>query len=163
MHFLFNACQFKGYQNILRLSWRPFAFTQAWTVIDKYRQVWNIALNFYLSCFRYVVYSTLDRSFLDLHCKVYVLGNSSLLSSPILIGLYHILIYHISYLLTTDYHILFVKIMVKCKKKDFVGWIIFYVRTMHLILSQIIFLMLPLNVLLLLNGIDCYSSKPYMG
>ena len=147
----------------MRLSWRPFAFTQAWTVIDKYKQVWNIALNFYLSYFRYVVYSILDRSFLDLHCKVYVLGNSSLLSSPILIGLYHILIYHILYLLTTDCYILSAKIMVKWKKKDFVGWIIFYVRTMHLILSQIIFLMLPLNVLLLLNGIDCYSSKPYMG
>ena len=158
MHFLFNACHLEVYQNILRLSCRPLVFTQAWMVIDKYRQLWNIALNFYLSCFRYVAYSTFDRSFLDLHCKVYVLGNSSLLSLPTLIGLYHIFIYHISYLLTIDCYILFVKIIAKCKKKDFVGWIIFYVRTVHL--SQLIFLMLPLNVLLLLNGIDCYSSKP---
>ena len=124
-------------------------------------QVWNMALNFYLSCFRHVVYSTLDRPFLDLHCKVYVLGNSSLLSLPVLIGLYHILIYHISYLLTTGCYVLSAKIMAKCKKKEFAGWIIFYVRTVHL--SQLIFLMLPLNVLLLMNGIDYYSSDPYMG
>ena len=79
-------------------------------------------------------------------------------SLPVLIGLHHIFI--IIYLLATDCYILSVKIMAKSNKNDFLGWIIFYVCTVHLI--QLIFLMLPLNVFLL-NGIDCYSSNPYMG
>ena len=113
------------------------------------------------------VFHTLEIFFRFTLQKVYLWGESSLLSLPVLIVLYHIFIHHILYLLTTDCYILSLKIMTDHNKKDFAGWIIFYVCKFHLSysvhLSQLIFLMLPLNVLLLLNRIDCYSSNRYMG
>ena len=44
----------------------------------------------------YVLYSTLDRSFLDLHCKKSMYQGIQAFSLPVLIG-HHIFIYHISF------------------------------------------------------------------
>ena len=41
--FVFIVCQVEGYQKILKLSWKPLAFTSYKAFLKKQKEVWNQA------------------------------------------------------------------------------------------------------------------------